>query len=340
MVFSMKNRKNSTLEVRIRALTAHLDEMSVTDISKAYRVHRSTVYRWVERYKNANGEDGLIRRPVSGRPKKLETLDEFSLRLIVLSPASDFGYETDFWTCTRLVQVIRREFKIKISRWTIWRRLRAAGLTYQKPERKYFEADESKRQNWLKEELPGILETVKKYNAILYFEDEANISMTAFPGKTRAIRGQTPIQKVTGKRGGVSAISAISKNGNLIFTLHEKRIASDEIISFLKQILQHHNRRHIVVVMDQARPHTSKKTQAFIESQKRLHVFYLPPYSPDWNPDEKVWNHLKHVELKGHQAKTKKEMKRLAMRKLKKMSKNRKQMQGVFFRCFVAELLH
>ena len=30
----------------------------------------------------------------------------------------------------------------------------------------------------------------------------------------------------------------------------------------------------------------SKKTKAFISGQKRLHVFYLPPYSPDFSPDE------------------------------------------------------
>jgi transposase len=49
--------------------------------------------------------------------------------------------------------------------------------------------------------------------------------------------------------------------------------------------------------MDRATPHTSQMTQTFIESQPRLHVFYLPPYSPEWNPDEKVWNHLKTQEL-------------------------------------------
>ena len=94
---------------------------------------------------------------------------------------------------------------------------------------------------------------------------------------------------MTGNRGGVAAMSAISETGSLIFCLHEKRIASDEIIEFLMQMLKHHKLRHLViVVMDIATPHTSKKTQAFIESQKRLHVFYLPSYSPDWNPDEKV----------------------------------------------------
>ena len=106
-------------------------------------------------------------------------------------------------------------------------------------------------------------------------------------------------------------MSAISRRGHLLFRLHEKRIASAEIINFLHQMLRHHKRRHLVVVMDQAPPHVSTKTKSYIDGQERLHVFYLPKYSPDWNPDEKVWNHLKHHELNGHQAKTKGELKKL-----------------------------
>jgi transposase len=91
--------------------------------------------------------------------------------------------------------------------------------------------------------------------------------------------------------------------------------------------------------MDQARPHTSKKTKEYIDSQPRLHVFYLPPYSPDWNPDEKVWNHLKNHELKAHRAKNKQELYELTKRKLVAMSKNEDLLQGLYFRCCVAELL-
>jgi transposase len=79
-------------------------------------------------------------------------------------------------------------------------------------------------------------------------------------------------------------------------------------------------------------------TTAYIEGQHRLHVFYLPKYSPDWNPDEKVWNHLKHQELKAHKAKTKEELKVLTKDKLKRMSKNPSLLRGLFFRCCVAEL--
>ena len=125
----------------------------------------------------------------------------------------------------------------------------------------------------------------------------------------------------------------------LVFRLHEKRIASAEVIEFLHQMLLHHPRRHLVVVMDRATPHTSQITQRFIECQKRLHVFYLPPYSPNWNPDEKVWNHLKCQELKSHQAKSTEELKDLTQRKLKAMSKNPTLLRGIYFRCCVADFL-
>lgn len=327
----------STHEVRRRAVSAVLRGHAITDVAEVFGTDRSTVFRWVQRYQQA-GNAGLNRQPGSGRPRKLQELDEAELQRLVLRPASDFGYETDLWTVGRLHRVICEQYRVKVSQDTIWRRLVEAGLTYQKPEREYYEASEEARQEWLRKDVPKIRKTVEKHRGILYFQDEANVSLTAFLGKTWAPCGQTPKAKVTGKRGGVAALSAMSRQGHLLFRLHSKRIASPEVIEFLQQMLQHHPRRHLVVVMDQARPHTSQQTRTYIESQCRLHVFYLPSYSPDWNPDEKVWNHLKHRELASHQAKTKEELTNLTRRKLQSMSKKPKLIRGLFFRCCVADL--
>jgi transposase len=326
----------STFEIRCRAIGAVLRGLPKGEVADAYGIDRGTLYRWMKRYEH-NGEDGLARKSGSGRPRKLEELNEGELRTIVLRPASAFGYETDLWTVGRLHRVIQERYHLAVSRDTVWRRLREAGLTYQKPEREYYEIDEEARRKWRRYEVPKIRECVEKYRAILYFQDESNVSLTAFLGKTWSPRGQTPRARVTGKRGGVAAMSAISKPGHLLFRLLEKRIASGEVIDFLAQMLKHHPRRHLVVVMDQARPHTSKKTKAYVESQRRLHTFYLPSYSPDWNPDEKVWNHLKHHELKSHQAKTKDELKRLTRRKLQSMAKRPELLRGLYFRCCVSD---
>jgi transposase len=335
----MSEGTHFALDVRRRAAVAVVEGMTIADVAAAYGVDRKTVSRWVAKFRNG-GSEGLRRKAGSGRPRKLEELTEEELRQIVLPGAMAFGFETDLWTVSRLRRVIHDTFRIQLSKNTIWRRLRDAGLTYQKPEREYYEIDEATRKKWLRYEVPKIRRAVTKHRAILYFQDESNISLTAFLGKTWAPCGQTPKARVTGKRAGVAATSAISRRGQLLFRLLDKRIASKEVIEFLDQMLRHHHRRHLVVVMDRAPPHTSKKTKAWIEDQPRLHVFHLPKYSPDWNPDEKVWNHLKHQELASHQAKTRVELKQLARRKLQSMARRPQLMKGLFFRCCVAELFN
>jgi len=330
----MSEGSHLSTEVRHRAVVGGMSKTAVAD---AYGVDRKTIARWVNKF-DVGGSEALVRQAGSGRPRKLEDLTEDELRRIAFAGAAAFGFETDLWTVGRFRRVVSEEFQMQLSKNTIWRRLRDAGLTYQKPEREYYEIDEATRKKWLRYEVPKIRRAIKKHRGILYFQDESNISLTAFLGKTWAPCGQTPKAKVTGKRAGVAATSAISRHGQLLFRLLEKRIASKEVIEFLEQMLRHHPRRHLVVVMDQAPPHTSKKTKAWIDSQPRLHVFHLPKYSPDWNPDEKVWNHLKHQELASHQAKTKEELKQLARRKLQSMAKQPALMRGLFFRCCVADL--
>src|SRR5262245_44012194 len=317
----------STLEVRSRAVRAVEGGQAAGQVAEAYGVERTTLFRWVRRFRR-EGSPGLERRAGSGRPRLLTALDLEALNDIVLEPATGFGFETDLWTVGRLRRVIRERYGVAVSADTVWRRLREAGFTYQKPERRYFEASAEARAEWLRVEAPRIRADVREFRAILYFQDESNVSLTAFLGKTWAFRGRTPQVPVTGRRGGVTAMSALSGRGRLLFRLFRQRIASPQVIYFLGQMLRHHPRRHLVVVMDQAPPHVSHKTRAYIDSERRLHVHYLPKYSPDWNPDEKVWNHLKHHELKDNQAKTKQELRTLTRRKLARMARNPSLLRG------------
>ncbi len=262
--------------MRARAVRAVIQNgLPAGQVAEVFGTDRTTLFRWLKRYRR-EGEDGLHRQTGSGRPRKLKELPGARLLRLILQPASSFGFETDLWTVGRVHQLVQEKMNVSISKNTIWRRLREAGLTYQKPEREYFKADEKARQEWVEIQLPEIRETVRKYRAILYFQDEANVSLTAFLGKTWAPRGKTPKAQVTGGRAGVAALSAMSKRGHLLFALYEKRIASDEVIHFLAQMLCHHRDRHLVVLMDNAPPHVSKKTMTFIEGQPRLHVFNFP----------------------------------------------------------------
>jgi transposase len=158
----------STLEVRVRAVRAVIDDgLAINAVADAYGADRSTIHRWLARF-HEEGANGLGRRPVPGRPRKLAELGAVGLKEIVMSPASKYGFETDFWTTRRLIQIVRSEFNVVISKQTMMRRLHEAGLTYQKPERQYFELSEEERQEWRRKELPKIRRAVRKYRAILY----------------------------------------------------------------------------------------------------------------------------------------------------------------------------
>ncbi len=223
----MKASGYSTSEIRSRAVQALVKGMSVMDVASAYCVDRTTLFRWRRRYE-VEGDAGLDRRGGSGRPRKWTELSDADVWYdIILQPASAFGFETDLWTVRRVHQVLRTEYAAAMSRDTVWRRLREEGLTYQKPERQYFELNEAARQEWLQIEVPRIRAAVEKYRAILYFQDESNISLTALLGKTWAPCGETPTVRVTGKRGGVSAM-IISARAAPFSTRNRSSARSDE----------------------------------------------------------------------------------------------------------------
>ena len=56
--------------------------------------------------------------------------------------------------------------------------------------------------------------------------------------------------------------------------------------------------RPIVLVVDHASFHRSKKVRAFVRAHRdRIRVFFLPKHAPEFNPDEQVWNEIKHRNL-------------------------------------------
>lgn len=171
--------------------------------------------------------------PVSGRPRKFSHITAQRLKRIVLAPATKFGFETDLWTVGRLHAVLVERLNMDISEDTVWRRLREAGLTWQTPERQYFQADPETRRRWQAETIPKIRETLEKTGGILYCEDEASVCLTPLLGKTWVERGKPRKVPVTGARASIAAMSALSPKGRLAFRLHNKRITSVEVIDFL-----------------------------------------------------------------------------------------------------------
>ena len=83
---------------------------------------------------------------------------------------------------------------------------------------------------------------------MLYFQDEAGVSLIPFMRTTWAPKGKTPIIKVTGKKGGICVSSAISLAGRMVFRIEKGRMTSETYIDFLAKIILQHPRRKIVII--------------------------------------------------------------------------------------------
>jgi transposase len=89
-------------------------------------------------------------------------------------------------------------------------------------------------------------------------------------------------------------VSAVTGRGAMRFMLVEGRLTSDIFVSFLKRLIDNWP-RPVFLVLDGHPVHRSGAVSRFVASTEgRLQLFHLPPYSPELNPDEQVWNHLKH----------------------------------------------
>ncbi len=323
-----------------KIVAAYEANNSIARLSKIFGYHRNSIARWIKEADTQKHPFVRKRQPGSGRPSILSKENAEKILKIISKPASSFGFETDLWNSKRIQTICREKLNIKISRMAIHRTLVKLKLSYKKPEKRYAEASPEKQKIWKKEIVPKIKEIMKTKNAILYFEDEACIQLSPVMGKTWGPIGKTVVQKHTGNKGSISVISAITPSGHLVFNIQEagKRFCSEDIIHFLKELLKHHPKRHLIVVMDCASCHQSKKVKDFIKKQTRLDVFYLPPRSPEFNPDEKVWWHLKTHSLRSHKAKTIPELKAITKRKMRSLSLNRKKVSSIFKLCKMAHL--
>jgi len=319
-------------QYRFRAFELREKGWRVKDIAVAFGIHPASVSRWFVKVRKG-GEKSLKRTVAKGALSKLSVVHREKILCWLVQPATDFGFDTPLWTCRRIQQLIKQELSISLHISNVWEWLRKWGLTNQKPIKSALQADPEEAERWLTEEWPRIKAHAKRWRAIIYFLDEAGVSLIPVMGKTWSPKGKTPIVKVTGSKGGFCVSSVVSPAGHMLFRIEKEKVTAIVHIQFLKQILAHHPHRKIIVIEDRAPAHRAKKVAEFIqEHEKRFARYFLPPYSPQLNPDEEVWNHLKNHKLKAHQIQKKKDFKPFILSKMRSIQRNPTLIQSFFYK--------
>ena len=281
-------------EMRIRAVRSVQAGESPEVVARSMRINRRTIYGWLAQYRRG-GWGALKAKPLLGRPPKLDARAlQWIYNTITQKNPLQLKFAFALWARAMVAKLIKDRFGVVLSANSVGRLLAQLGITCQKPLHRAQQRDEALVEQWLRKDYPKIKALAQREKAEIFFGDAAHMRSDHHAGRTWGKRGETPIVETTGARHRMSLISAITARGHMRFMIKDKGgVNAAVFIEFLKRLMAG-AKRAIFLIVDRGPAHIAKKTRAFVDSQHgRLRLFFLPPYSPDRNPDELVWKHLK-----------------------------------------------
>jgi transposase len=281
--------------------------MTPTQINRSIGAARSTVYRVADRFET-HGEDGLRDRRNEVAPVKLT--EEYIQRLgeLVYQNPKELGWSRTNWTCELLSEHLARETGVEFHPTYVNRLLLDMGMRWGRPRaaplRYTSKAAKSRKVNKLKRRL----ETLGEDEVVVY-ADEVDIHLNPKIGSCWMPRGEQFEVETPGKNEKRYVFGGLNpKTGHVVWlSAHAKN--SFMYIEWLKKLLRVYRRyRRIHVVLDNYIIHKSKMTLAAVMKMGKIVQHFLPPYSPEHNPIERLWGELHANVTRNHQRKNMKQL--------------------------------
>ena len=306
--------------MRQQAVKAIREGQDVASVATAYGVNVRSVFRWLADFANG-GQNALLSKPIPGRPPKVSEEEMLWLAKAVKDNTPlQFKFVFGLWTLTLVGALIEREFGKKLSLASVSRIMKILGFSVQKPLYQAWQQDATLVRAWEAEIYPAIRAEAKVVGATIYFADESGIRSDYHTGTTWAPIGETPVVEVTGRRFSLNMISAVSPRGEFRFMLHDGSVNAEVFREFLKRLMVG-AKQPVFLIVDGHPIHKAKLIKDFVAAQDgKLKLFTLPPYSPQLNPDEQVWAHVKR-QVSRQLVQSIDEMKRLALGALRRIQK-------------------
>jgi transposase len=283
---------------------------SPSEIVAATGCSRQVIYQLWNNWKKSRNKGKIITVKKCGRPfgygRTLTKAQEKEIQKIIIDKYPD-QLKLDFalWTREAVKLVIRKHYGIDMPVRTVGEYLKRWQYTPQKPVRYAYERDRGKVAEWLEMTYPGIKKRAKAEKGDIYWGDETTIKACDVRGRGYAPRGETPMVNRTEKKENVSMVSAITNQGKVYWKLHEGSINAEKFKDFVQRLI-YGKKRKVFLVLDNAKTHHGKLLTEWAEKNtRRIELCYLPPYSPDLNPDEHVNADVKYGVGSKTQKKTK-----------------------------------
>lgn len=281
-----RKERDGRVRDRIKTVLAYDDGYSYSEIAKILLLDDETIRRYIEGYldnKKLNSESG-------GSDSKL-THDE-SRRL------TDHLQETTYLYVKDICQYVQKQFNTQysVSGMTKW--LHAHCFCYKKPHAVPAKADKIKQAAFI--EYYNDLKDKSGKNEPIYFTDSVHPQYQTQLVCGWIMKGERKAIAMTGRQPRLNFIGGICLDGHRFIYRQSDTVDTTNINLFLKKLRKNHPADHnIHVIWDNAGYHRSKDVKAYAKELKII-LHYLPAYSPNLNPIERMWK-LMHESVRYNQ---------------------------------------
>ena len=216
-------------------------------------------------------------------------------RLICDKRPEQLKMDFALWNRGAISQLIEQECGISMPIRTVGHYLKRWGFTPQKPIRRAYEQHPEAVKQWLNEQYPDIAKRARTERGEIHWGDETGLVNTDVRGRGFAPKGKTPVTYAPGTRQRLSMIATVPIKGCARWQIIDGNLNSDRLIEFLELLIKDAGKK-VFLILDNLRVHHSKPVKAWLEENKgKIECFYLPSYSPELNPEERLNSDLKQV---------------------------------------------
>lgn len=286
----------SQYEIKVSAMKMLKAGKTQSEVSSFFSIRQQTVSDWWIKFKS-EGMKGLRtkrRGRRAGEKRNLTPIMEKDIqRLIIDRCPEQLKLPFVLWTRDAVRLLIKRRYGISMPIRTVGEYLLRWGFTPKKPIKRAYEQQPKEIQKWLDDTYPKIAQEAQRHGAQIHWCDETGMSSEANVCKGYSPIGKKPIMRTSGKRFSASMISSITNQGQLRYMMYKGGLRVDKFLEFLKRLLKS-SKAPIFVMLDNLRVHHAIKVREWVERQNgKIRLYFLPAYSPEYNPDEYLNQDLK-----------------------------------------------
>ena len=268
----------------------------------------STISRWKRRF-DAEGVDAVFGRPRGRRRSGVHVWATLVVQWVLAFSPADFRFARSRWSCESAAVVLREDFRVRVGRETVRLWLQSAGLVWRRP-RPTIRPKDPNREAKLAA-LRSLLRNLPADETAV-FMDEVDVNLNPKVGCQWMRLGEQASVETPGTNEKRYLAGSIHwRTGRVILTEGRKNEGRSAALfcrhlDDLRRAFRHY--RVIHVICDNAgfhKPDRSKAVRAYVaEWAGRLVLHYLPTYSPDCNPVERVWWRLHEAVTRNHRCRT------------------------------------